>query len=68
MLNKKNYILILSLSAGLFFSCSPKNISTKYYFENEKVLDRIEESYKALYPLGPFNVGFTDRVIFMNLA
>jgi hypothetical protein len=61
MLNKKIYILIVSLSAGLLFSCSPKNISTKYYYENEKVLDRIEESYKALYPLGPFNVGFTDR-------
>ena len=25
------------------------------------MLDRIEESYKALYPMGPFNVGFTDR-------
>jgi hypothetical protein len=61
MLNRKYYILIVSLGAGLFFSCSPKNISTKYYYENEKALDRIEESYKALYPLGPFNVGFTDR-------
>lgn len=60
MPNKKIYILIISLT-GLFFSCSPKNISTRYYYENEKVLDRIEESYKALYPLGPFNVGFTDR-------
>jgi hypothetical protein len=61
MLNKKIYILIVSLSAGLLFSCSPKNISTKYYYENEKVLDRIEESYKALYPLGPFNIGFSSR-------
>lgn len=61
MLNKKNFILIVSLSAVLLISCSPKNISSKYYYENEKVLDRIEESYKALYPLGPFNVGFTDR-------
>jgi hypothetical protein len=61
MPGKKYYILIVSLSAGLLFSCSPKNISTKYYYENEKVLDKIEESYKALYPLGPFNVGFTDR-------
>jgi len=61
MLNKKAYILIVSLSTGLLFSCSPKNISTKYYYENERVLDRIEESYKSLYPLGPFNVGFTDR-------
>lgn len=61
MLNKKCSLLLVSLLTGLFFSCSPKNISTKYYYENEKVLDRIEESYKALYPTGPFNVGFTDR-------
>ena len=61
MLNKKVYILIASLSTALFFSCSPKNISTRYYYENEKVLDKIEESYKALYQRGPFNVGFTDR-------
>ena len=61
MINNKNYILIISLCTCLLFSCSPKNISTRYYYENEKVLDRIEESYKALYPLGPFNVGFTDR-------
>lgn len=61
MLNKKSYILIVSLSTVLLFSCSPKNISTRYYFENEKALDRIEETYKALYPMGPFNIGFTSR-------
>lgn len=53
-------ILLITVS-GLFFSCSPKNISTKYYYENEKVLDRIEESYKQLYQLTPFTIGFTDR-------
>lgn len=48
--------------AILFFSsCSPKNISEKYYFKNEKVLDKIEESYKALYKEGPFRIAFTDR-------
>jgi hypothetical protein len=61
MPNKKIHILLIPFIAALLFSCSPKNISTKYYYENEKTLDRIEESYKALYPLGPFNVGFTDR-------
>jgi hypothetical protein len=61
MLNNKIRILFIPIIAGMLFSCSPKNISTKYYYENEKALDRIEESYKALYPLGPFNVGFTDR-------
>ncbi len=61
MLNKQRIILFLSVLTGLGFSCSPKNISTKYYYENEKVLDRIEESYKVLYPHAPFNIGFTDR-------
>ena len=61
MLCKKIYILIVPIVAGLLFSCSPKNISTKYYYENEKVLDSMEESYKALYHKGPFNLSFTDR-------
>lgn len=61
MPDKRIYILVLLLNAALLFSCSPKNISTRYYYENEKVLDKIEESYKALYPLGPFNIGFTSR-------
>lgn len=61
MLSKRNYILHLALIAIVLVSCSPKNISTKYYYENEKVLDRIEESYKNLYPKGPFNIGFTSR-------
>lgn len=60
MPGKKFYIVML-LSVVFLFSCSPKNISTKYYYENEKTLDRIEESYKELYPLGPFSIGFTSR-------
>lgn len=62
MLRKiQNKLLPVLLLPAILYACSPRNISTKYYFENEKVLDRIEESYKALYPLGPFNIGFTDR-------
>ena len=45
----------------LFASCSPKNISEKYYFQHEKVLDRIEESYKELYNQTPFSIAFTDK-------
>ena len=60
-MNKTSVILLFSLTTGLFFSCSPKNISTKYYYENEKILDRIEKTYKELYPKGPFTVGFTNR-------
>ena len=61
MLTKLKGILILTGITGLLFSCSPKNISTQYYYQNEKVLDRIEESYKALYKQAPFNLAFTDR-------
>ncbi|MBL7703487.1 MAG: hypothetical protein JNM14_14645 [Ferruginibacter sp.] len=57
----KLFCILSFLSAVFLFSCSPKNISTNYYYENEKALDRIEESYKELYPLGPFTIGFTSR-------
>jgi hypothetical protein len=43
------------------FSCSPKNISTRYYFQNKTALDKIEETYKKLYPQQPFNIAFTDK-------
>jgi len=60
-LNRTQLILILICSSGIFLSCSPKNVSSRYYYENEKALDRIEETYKSLYPKGPFTVGFTDK-------
>ena len=59
-MNSKAIILVL-VAAVLLFSCSPKNISTKYYYENEESLDQIEELYKTLYQSGPFNIGFTSR-------
>jgi hypothetical protein len=46
---------------GLLYSCSPKNISTNYYYQNEKVLDNIEESFKRLSRKQLFTVGFTAR-------
>jgi hypothetical protein len=61
MLTKNNLALLILLFAAFFTSCSPKNISTRYYYQNEKVLDRIEESYKKINAETPFNVGFTDR-------
>lgn len=61
MKNKLITGALLAVLCCFIFSCSPKNISSKYYFQHEKVLDRIEETYKALYPLGPFNIAFTDR-------
>jgi hypothetical protein len=59
MLNK--IISPFLLLAAFLCSCSPKNISTKYYYQNEKVLDKIEDSYKKINSETPFNVGFADR-------
>jgi len=61
MQTKGILVLLLAGVAGSFFSCSPKNISTKYYYQNEKMLDKIEATYKNLYQQGPFTIGFADR-------
>jgi hypothetical protein len=53
-------LLLFALVVGLF-SCSPKTISTKYYYENEKVLGAIKESYTELSAKHAFSVGFTDK-------
>lgn len=59
MLNK--YLLIAIGWLTFLTACSPKNISEKYYFQHEKVLDKIEESYKDLYKERPFTIAFTDK-------
>jgi hypothetical protein len=60
MIRPINTISVL-IVAALLFSCSPKNISTRYYFENEQVLDRIEGTFKQLYSKSKFSIGFTDK-------
>lgn len=56
------YILLSStIVAVMLYSCSPKNISTKYYYQNENVLDSIEETYKEINSSTPFDVGFTSK-------
>lgn len=60
-MNKTCYTILFILLAGVIVSCSPKNISTRYYFQNEKVLDSIEESYKRISRVNPFSLGFTSR-------
>lgn len=57
------HFLFSLLIALLFFSgcASSKLFSKRYYFENQKVLTGIEQSYKALYAQKPFSLGFTDR-------
>jgi len=54
---------ILLVSAGMLLcSCSiSKSSLVQYYSKHQKVLDSIEASYKNLYRLNPFSIGFTDR-------
>lgn len=61
MLTKLKWTILFSVVVSLVISCSPKNISTKYYYQNEKALDRIEDTYKKLYRQQPFTIAFTDR-------
>jgi len=62
MQNKGNYTILLLCAIMLLCSCaSRKMISSNYYYENEKALTVIEQSYKALYREKPFSVEFTDR-------
>ncbi len=61
MLNKLKSVILFSGMAMLIVSCSPAKISANYYYQNEKALDSIEESYKDLYPRQPFTIGFSDK-------
>ena len=62
MRNKRHCIICMVCVSGLLFSCaSRKTFSTNYYMENEKVLTRIEQSYKNIYEKKHFSLAFTDR-------
>lgn len=61
MLNKPALAILFSGIVSFNLSCSPKIISTKYYYQHEKALDRIEETYKKLNQQKPFTIAFTDR-------
>jgi len=60
-MNKLTLALLFFCIMNIISSCSPKNISTSYYYQHEKVLDKIEESYKSLSQQSPFTVAFTDK-------
>ena len=62
MRGKRFYNILLAGMMLLLGSCASRKVfSTNYYFENEKVLTQIEQSYKTLYQAKPFSVGFTDH-------
>lgn len=60
MLNNRFFTLLFTVPVFILASCSPKIISTRYYFENEKVLDKIERNYKQINSKTPFSLGFTS--------
>jgi hypothetical protein len=61
MQNKVTAVIVTAGVLFLMFSCSPGKISSRYYYQHEKVLDRIEETYKKLYTQQRFSIAFTDK-------
>ncbi len=61
MKNRIPAILISIVLGASLFSCSPKNISTNYYYQNKRVLDSIEIAFKSLSAPRPFTIGFTSK-------
>ncbi len=54
-------ILLLGVAAVNSSCSSARKFTTKYYYQHEQALDKIEHTYKALYEQHPFNVVFTDK-------
>jgi hypothetical protein len=66
-MSKKIITIKLFCVAMLLYSCATtKNIS-KYYFENQKILDSIHHSYKEQYKQRHFSIQFTDKT-FRNIS
>lgn len=61
MIIRLKYHLLIALGTAVFMSCSPKNISTRYYFEHEKTLDSIELAYTKINRETPLSIGFTSK-------
>ncbi len=61
MKNRIIYYILIFVMGILFFSCSQKYITTKYYYLNKNTLDNIEQSYMKLYLQKPFTIAFTDK-------
>jgi len=62
-MNKRfvRYGILSILLSGTLYACSPKNISSKFYYENEQTLDLIEKSYKAQHQKREFAIAFTNK-------
>ena len=54
-------ILLFVLVAGTSSCSSAKKFTTKYYYQHQQALNKIEQSYKTMYAQKPFNLVFTDK-------
>ncbi len=62
MVAKRFYILVLCGIMLALCSCASRKVfSTHYFYENEKALTQIEQSYRELYRQKRFSIAFTDR-------
>ncbi len=70
MVNKTKYgatlFCLLLVTCRFISSCSSVNIS-KYYSQNQKTLDSIQQSYKTQSLRRPFSIEFTDKT-FNNVS
>lgn len=55
------FVWLFLIAAGTSSCSSAKNFTTKYYYQNEQALNKIEKSYKTIYEQTPFNLVFTDK-------
>ncbi len=61
MKNKVSIAISFTVITVIIFSCSAKNISSNYYYEHEKALDSIQQSFRELYRDKPFSIAFNDK-------
>ena len=66
-MSKKINTSILFLISVVIYSCTPTTNISKYYLQNQKVLDSIQHSYKEQYRQRPFSIQFTDKT-FNNVS
>lgn len=66
MSKKINTAILILISVGIN-SCTPTTNISKYYLQNQKILNSIQHSYKEQYSQRPFSIQFTDKT-FNNVS
>jgi len=66
-MSKKITTIKLFCVATLLYSCTTTTNISKYYSQNQKILDGIQHSYKEQYKQRHFSIQFTDKT-FRNVS